>query len=521
MATLSNLIGRELAGFRLIELIGEGGMAAVFRGESLIDASIVRAVKVIQPRIAEDEQFASRFAEEARLLERLKHPNLVRFHGARRDGEHLVMELELLRGQSLASHIRAAGEGGLQVAGVVGWITAASAGLAEAHGQGIVHRDIKPDNIFVCDDGQVKVLDFGIARALDEAERARSVTRAGTVPGTPAYLAPEVCRKGAPSTSSDVYAMGLTLYEALVGYHPLQPPGQPRRTALELMLAQVNEALPDINALRTGLPEQLVGVISRATDKDPSCRFGVAGELEASLRALALPRGDAPPSLELAAAGASPETPELAVGSLERGPHAPESREPPLLLLGAAALLVVLAVAAVSHLGREAVREPPPAPAPPAGVPAAALPPIPADAAAPDRGTPRRRAQPPRSRVPHPKRPPPPRGRVRWSGGMTNNVYADYKVLRGTIRENTAAILACYRAAPPPASQPRSSRPYEVTLTPDGKASAVGYPRGASRPGPALHDCMVRVLTAIAWPRPDNGQGGTVRVNITWAPGQR
>lgn len=287
MESLAHLVGKELFGYRLTQLLGEGGMAAVFRGENLLDPSILRAIKVVKPQLVADAEFTRRFAEEARVLERLQHPNVVRFFGARWESGFLIMELELLRGAALSHHVRRAASGGpLPVAQVLGWFRQAADGLAAAHAQGFVHRDIKPDNLFVSDEGQVKILDFGIARALDEAERATTVTRAGTVPGTPAYLAPEVCRRGQPSMGSDVYAMGLTLLEVLLGFHPLQPPERARRSALELMFAQVQEPLPDLRQHRADIPEGLAEVVRRATAKDPKARYAQASELREALYAL-------------------------------------------------------------------------------------------------------------------------------------------------------------------------------------------------------------------------------------------
>ena len=278
---LSALVGQKIAGFQLTEMIGEGGMAAVFRGENLIDRTILRAIKVVQPVLASDEEFTKRFAEEARVLERLQHPNVVRFFGARWEGEHLLMELELLLGEPLSAKLKVKDSELplLPIEDVVDWIQQACEGLAAAHELEIVHRDLKPDNLFLTDDGVAKVLDFGIARALDEADRANSVTREGTAPGTPAYLAPEVCRLGIPSRGSDVYAMGITLLELLLGYHPFFSPGQTRRSSSEVMFAHVSEELPLLRTVRREAPEGLEQVVIRATAKDPDRRFGSAREL--------------------------------------------------------------------------------------------------------------------------------------------------------------------------------------------------------------------------------------------------
>ncbi len=336
MSKLSPLVGQKLAGFKLTSLLGEGGMAAVFRGENLIDRSILRAIKVVQPALASDEEFTSRFAEEARVLERLQHPNVLRFYGARWEGEHLLMELEMLEGVPLSGKLRAKAEHPLPLEQVTDWIRQASEGLSAAHELDIVHRDLKPDNLFLTKDGVVKVLDFGIARALDEADRASSVTRAGTVPGTPAYLAPEVCKHGVPSKCSDVYAMGMTLLELLLGYHPYLPPGQTRRSSTEIMFAHVREDLPLLRSVREDAPAALEQVVSRATHKDPDQRYATARELADALAAIPdrneageteaeEPPAEEPPAEEAAPEETPPpaderpgtETPDIAVGVTE------------------------------------------------------------------------------------------------------------------------------------------------------------------------------------------------------------
>ena len=370
MSKLSSLVGQKLAGFKLTGMLGEGGMAAVFRGENLLDRSIMRAIKVVQPVLASDEEFTKRFAEEARVLERLQHPNVVRFYGARWEGEHLLMELEMLVGAPLSDKLLNREGQQAPVEHVVEWIRQACEGLSAAHDLGIVHRDLKPDNLFLTDEGVAKVLDFGIARALDEADRASTVTRAGTVPGTPAYLAPEVCKRGLPSKCSDVYSMGMTLLELLLGYHPFMPPGQTRRSSTEIMFAQIREELPLLRSVREEAPAALEQIVCRATAKDPDQRFATARELADALAAVqggetvteettavssevSAPEGAAAEQAESPAvegvAAESPqaeETPDIAVGVTE-------PREPTAARSGAGrwvALVVALAVIVAGSL---------------------------------------------------------------------------------------------------------------------------------------------------------------------------
>ena len=354
MEKLSKLVGRELAGFKLVELIEEGGMATVFRGVNLLDASICRAIKVVHPQLVLDEVFTQRFAEEARILERLAHPNVVRFHGARWEGELLLMELELLQGQSLS---RLAREGPRPMDQVIGWIQQAAEGVAAAHELGIVHRDIKPANLFLTRGGVVKVLDFGIARPMDRAEQADAPTRAGTVPGTPAYMAPELCMSGAQSTRSDVYALGLTLYELLLGRHPMLAPNGPRRTPNEWLFAQVQQDLPPLRRLRPDAPEALAQVVARATAKEPEQRYGDCRELADAVATVQLPGAESQVLAEAAKVdGAGAVTPVVAAPQVK-----PQGRK---IWIAVGALVVVgatMVLVAVLHRGQPAPRAATPA----------------------------------------------------------------------------------------------------------------------------------------------------------------
>jgi serine/threonine protein kinase/formylglycine-generating enzyme required for sulfatase activity len=282
---LGSLVGQELAGFRLTALLGEGGMAVVFRGENTLDASITRAIKVVRPELSANPEFVRRFTEEARTLERLQHPNVVRFYGLRRERGLLVMELELLGGEPLVNRLRRAPRG-LPLEEAVRLLTEASDGVAAAHALGVVHRDLKPENLFVTSAGSLKVLDFGIARAIDEADRAGKLTQVGMTLGTPAYMAPEVCNGATPSEGADVYALGLTLFEALSGSHPLIPDSAARLSSAQVMFAQVNRPVPSLRDVRGDAPPALVDIVACAVAKDPGQRFRDAGSLAAALRSV-------------------------------------------------------------------------------------------------------------------------------------------------------------------------------------------------------------------------------------------
>jgi serine/threonine-protein kinase len=279
--SLAALIGQELAGFRLTAKLGEGGMAVVFRGQNILDETIARAIKVVRPELTANVEFVRRFTEEARVLERLQHPNIVRFYGLRRERSLLVMELELMSGESLAARLKRLR--GLPVAEGVALMQQAAEGVGAAHRQGVVHRDIKPENLFITEAGVTKVLDFGIARALDDADRVAKLTVAGMTLGTPAYMAPEVCDGAVPTEAADVYALGMTLYEVLAGAHPLLGHGGSGKSTAQMMFAQVSTVIPPLNHVRGDVPAAVADVVSVALSKDPAIRFKDAGQLAQAL----------------------------------------------------------------------------------------------------------------------------------------------------------------------------------------------------------------------------------------------
>jgi|GEM_PF-2258734 len=332
-SNLRSLVGTEFGDYRLTAILGEGGMAVVFRGESVVHRSIVRAIKVIRPEFAAVPEFATRFGDEAGMLFKLRHPNIVDFHGVRRaahaHGTLLAMELELLEGHSLDTLLKQSAGRAFPVRQAIEIMLQASRGVAHAHSLGVVHRDLKPGNVFVLADGRTKVVDFGIAKAFDDADRTTGMTRTGTVPGTPAYMAPEVCNGALPDAAADVYALGLTLLEMLLGHHPYNPPGQNPKSSTQMMMAQVAHALPVVTSRRQDIPSKIAEAVERATHKQVALRYRDAGELAAALeRALAdlggAPAGAAPSaSMEEAPLSTSMAIPTLGASPASAPPANP------------------------------------------------------------------------------------------------------------------------------------------------------------------------------------------------------
>ncbi|MBI2897958.1 MAG: protein kinase [Deltaproteobacteria bacterium] len=285
---LAALVGHELAGFRVTDLLGAGAMAVVFRAENLLNPAIVRALKVVRPALGGRRDVAVRLRREAEILERLQHPNVVRFFGLRTERygaeDLLIMELELLEGAPLGCVPAGSGQAA-PVRDAVDWIRQAAQGVAAAHSLGVAHGDLRPDNLFLTLAGAIKILDFGIARAVDDADRASAVAVESGVSGSPGYMAPEVCNGGVPGTAADVYALGLSLYELLLGHHPFVPSDGPRPSSLQMMRMQVERALPAIGAGRSDVPAVLEEVVARATHKDPATRYQSADALASALTA--------------------------------------------------------------------------------------------------------------------------------------------------------------------------------------------------------------------------------------------
>jgi hypothetical protein len=269
---------RRLGRYRLKVRIGSGGMSEVWLAW---DDALRRdvALKILDRKVASDAHAIARFEREAQAASGLQSPHTIRVFdfGASDDGVWFIA-MEHLEGVDLATLVEEGGR--LPVARAIGFIRQACASLAEAHDAGIVHRDVKPENLFVSRTGDevdfLKVLDFGIAR-IDDAEEDATVTRSGWVHGTPAYMPPEVCNGERADARSDVYSLGAVLYYLLTAAPPFAAP-----TAAAVMVAHVSEA-PSPPSSRAPVPEDVERVVMRCLSKDPSARFESARELDQSL----------------------------------------------------------------------------------------------------------------------------------------------------------------------------------------------------------------------------------------------
>ncbi|MCX8037839.1 MAG: serine/threonine protein kinase [Candidatus Sumerlaeia bacterium] len=258
----SSLIGRTLAGFRILRLLGRGGMGEVYLAhEESLGRQVV--LKFLAARWSGDAGLVQRFAREVRAAARLNHPNIVIVHAFHEVEGLSFYVMEYIEGRSLSQMIAAGAP--LDVATALTITAQAAEGLACAHRQGILHRDIKPSNILVTPSGLVKVLDFGIAKILDEKS---DLTTDGMFLGTLPYASPEQCEAGSLDARSDIYSLGAVLYEMLAG----RPP-HIGDTPLTLMRQIVQEAVPDLAQFNPHVPPAVRQLLGRLLAKQPALRI--------------------------------------------------------------------------------------------------------------------------------------------------------------------------------------------------------------------------------------------------------
>jgi eukaryotic-like serine/threonine-protein kinase len=264
-------VGRVLSGrYELLRILGRGGMAEVYAANDLTLGREV-AVKLLLERFRDDEGFTRRFEEEARNVARLNHQNLVAVYDTGSDQGQPYIVMELVRGRSLQQAIAAGGlteDRALEVAADV------CAALSYAHGQNLVHRDIKPGNILLAEDGTVKVTDFGIARAVDQD----TVTQTAAVLGTAAYLSPEQAQGFEVDARSDIYSLGVVLYEALTGIQPFSGD-----SPVTVAYQHVQETPRTPRELDPGISPAAEAIAMRALAKNPANRYRDAAEMREDL----------------------------------------------------------------------------------------------------------------------------------------------------------------------------------------------------------------------------------------------
>jgi serine/threonine-protein kinase len=343
--------------YELEELVGTGGMSSVYRArDRLLERHV--ALKILHPHHSSDEDFVQRFRKEARLVAQLSHPNIVTVIDRGDDGGRQFIVFEYVEGENLKEVVTR--EGPLPLRRVLELALQIGRGLAFAHSQGLVHRDVKPQNVLMNGDDQAKVTDFGIARSIDVDV---GVTQTGTVLGTSAYIAPEQASGGDITPQTDVYSLGVVLYELLTGEVPF-----PGESFVAVAMKHINDPPPSLLERRPDTPPRLAAAVDRALAKEPGERFGsmddFVAELSACLAELG-PEADADATMIVPAALASAERGSRPPRGV-RVPAGRPARSPwrllvPLILiaaaLGAVGLYFAVTRTGVGNLGSS----PPPA----------------------------------------------------------------------------------------------------------------------------------------------------------------
>jgi serine/threonine protein kinase/beta-lactam-binding protein with PASTA domain len=256
------MIGRVLDGrYRVGPRIARGGMATVYEATDLRLDRVV-AVKVMHAGLGDDDDFADRFVREARAAARLSHPNVVSVFDQGADGDTLFLVMEHVDGRTLRDLVRA--EAPLAPARALALLDPVLAALGAAHQAGLVHRDVKPENVLLAEDGRVKVADFGLARAVSAHTQH---TTTGILIGTVSYLSPELLLDGRADARSDVYSAGVVLYEMLTGAKPHEA-----ASAIQVAYRHVHEDVPPPSGRVPGIPPYVDALVARATARDRALR---------------------------------------------------------------------------------------------------------------------------------------------------------------------------------------------------------------------------------------------------------
>ncbi|MDR6226878.1 protein kinase domain-containing protein [Desmospora profundinema] len=265
--------GKRLAGrYDILQRVGGGGMAVVYKAKDLLLERYV-AVKVMSESLMHDEEFIRRFIREVKASAALSHPNVVNVYDVNREGSIYYMTMEYVEGQSLYECIEQ--KGAFSPEESVSIVSQICDGLAHAHENGIIHRDIKPHNIMRLSNGRVKVTDFGISVLLNNP----AITQTGMVMGSVHYISPEQTTGDPVGYFSDVYSLGILLYELVTGTVPFDG-----ENFVSISLKHLEEPLPDPRKINPNIPERLCEIINQATEKDPSKRFQSVLEMKQALQ---------------------------------------------------------------------------------------------------------------------------------------------------------------------------------------------------------------------------------------------
>lgn len=261
--------------YQILSTIANGGMSVVYRAKDLLLERQV-ALKVLKKDLSEDQVFRNRFRAEAKASAKLSHPNIVTTYDFGLDSKHLFIVMELVNGSHLKDWVVKNKTSSMHARFLL--LKQASSGLAYAHQEGIVHCDIKPQNMLVSDEGTLKITDFGISRALETISRTEKHSE---IWGSPFYISPEQAGGKPPSPASDVYSLGVILYDVFTGKLPFMDDD-----ALVLIEKHLSEDFIPPQIINPAIPDYLERIITKALEKDPKKRFANGNEIFAELNSI-------------------------------------------------------------------------------------------------------------------------------------------------------------------------------------------------------------------------------------------
>ncbi|HET6218786.1 MAG TPA: serine/threonine-protein kinase, partial [Acidobacteriaceae bacterium] len=339
-------IGQRVGDYEIVSMLGVGGMGRVYRVRNVI-SDRTEAMKVLLPDLVAEPDLAVRFISEIRMLASFDHPNIAQLHTAFQVDNQLVMMMEFVEGFTLEQRAK---QGPIPQSDIINYMQQVLGALSYAHGRGVVHRDIKPANIMVTSHGVVKLMDFGIAKSRVEQD----LTRPGTTMGSMYYMSPEQVRGGTVDARSDIYSVGVMMYELFAGRRPFVAD-----SAYGILNQQCNVAPQPPVELNQQLPPALSDLILCALAKDPANRFQNAQAVSNALRQIAAqnetPNTEVtftpvvvPGSYAGSAAGAAPSAdPGFAAAPVAAYAGPSSGHRGAWITVGALAVLVIVAAAAV------------------------------------------------------------------------------------------------------------------------------------------------------------------------------
>ena len=279
--------GQKIDGrYQIIRTIGEGGMANVYLAyDTILEREV--AVKILRGDLSNDEKFVKRFQREAKAASSLNHPNIVEMYDVGEDDGNYFIVMEYVNGKTLKSLIKK--RGALSLSETIDIMLQLTSGIACAHDSYIIHRDLKPQNVMILEDGRVKITDFGIAVALNSAE----LTQTNSVMGSVHYLPPEQANGSGATVKSDIYSLGILMYELLTGKLPFKG-----ENAVEIAIKQMKEKIPSVVAQNPNIPQSVENIVLRACAKNPDNRYETVVDMHEDLKTCLLESRANEPKIE-------------------------------------------------------------------------------------------------------------------------------------------------------------------------------------------------------------------------------